>query len=196
MKSSRVWQIVEQWLDVVPFPPNQSKIAEHIGVTRSAVSDWKSGKTRPAPEHLRALGQMMAPQLGPDVHVRLSVALLEDMGYPVDLGVKGVLKVVLDDTAKAAFSTEGVEPEHFQEGVEILLQHWGETGPRKHQGGDGHDHDDERRPGAAPMNPPNSGPDDDNPIRRLPTMGSRERKVSQVAKEAARDERGDRDRDR
>lgn len=39
--------------------------------------------------------------------------------------------------------------------------------------------------GAAPMNPPDSGPDD-NPIRRLPTVGSRPRRVGKLQNEAAR----------
>lgn len=81
MTTSRIWRVVEEWQELVPFPPNQSKIAEYVGVSRSAVSDWKSGKVRPGPEHLHALGKMMEPQLGDDVYLRLSLALLRDMGY-------------------------------------------------------------------------------------------------------------------
>lgn len=94
MNSSHVWQIVEDWLEVVPFPPSQSKIAEHLGVSRSAVSDWKSGKTRPSPANLRALAQMMQPQMGPGVKQRLSMALLADMGYdPVDETTTGASSI-------------------------------------------------------------------------------------------------------
>ena len=78
---SRVWRIIEEWRDLVPFAPSQSRIAERVGVSRSAVSDWKSGKTRPTPENLTALAEMMEPQLGPDVHIRLTVAVMRDMGY-------------------------------------------------------------------------------------------------------------------
>lgn len=148
MKSSHVWQVVERWLEGVPFPPNQSKIAEHVGVSRSAVSDWKSGKTRPAPEHLRALGQMMAPQLGPEVHVMLSMALLEDLGYGVDTSVNGVLKVILGETAAANFGTSH-EPESIRDAVEHMLSLVDERrrGDQR-RGGDG---DADTAGGPAPM---------------------------------------------
>lgn len=78
---SEVWRVVQAWLDTQRFPPNQSKIAEHLGVQRSAVSDWKSGKTRPTPEHVRAMARMMESGLGPDVHDLLVRAIIRDMGY-------------------------------------------------------------------------------------------------------------------
>lgn len=97
---SAVWRVVEDWLQLVPFPPSQSRIAERVGVSRSAVSDWKSGKTRPSPEHLEALAEMMEPQLGRDVGTRLAAALLRDMGYKVDKRVGDNLFVVPDGISR------------------------------------------------------------------------------------------------
>lgn len=78
---SHLWRYVQAWLDELTFPPTQSKLGERIGVSRAAVSDWKSGKTRPTPDHLRKLAELMEPQRGPGVYGALLAALTEDMGY-------------------------------------------------------------------------------------------------------------------
>lgn len=80
-KEAPVWRIIQQWLDLQRFPPSQSKLGEAVGVSRSAVSDWKSGKTRPAPDTLKRLAALMAPTLGKDVYLELVMAVVEDMGY-------------------------------------------------------------------------------------------------------------------
>lgn len=78
---SNLWRVVQEWLDSVPFPPSQAKLGKAVGVERSAVTDWKSGKSRPKPEHLIALARVMEPAMGPGIHGRLLGAMLEDMGY-------------------------------------------------------------------------------------------------------------------
>lgn len=81
---SHLWRVVQEWLDQVQFPPSQSKLAQAIGVERSAVSDWKYGKSRPTPEHLDGLVKLLEPTLGPPVRLRLVLALMHDLGYVVD----------------------------------------------------------------------------------------------------------------
>jgi transcriptional regulator with XRE-family HTH domain len=81
---SHVWRIVQEWRDLQRFPPSQSRLAAAVGVSRSAVSDWKSGKTRPTPDNIDRLAQLMEPTLGKDVQLRLAVAVICDMGYIVD----------------------------------------------------------------------------------------------------------------
>jgi transcriptional regulator with XRE-family HTH domain len=81
---TNLWRVVQAWMSQQVFPPNQSALAKSIGVERSAVSDWKTGKTKPNPTHLRDLARLMSPTLGPHTHDILLVALMLDMGYDVD----------------------------------------------------------------------------------------------------------------
>jgi transcriptional regulator with XRE-family HTH domain len=85
-KTSELWAVVQEWLDAVPFPPSQSKLGEAVGVTRSAVSDWKSGASRPTPENLRKLSEILAPTMGPEIYEVLLAAVVRDMGYQVKRG--------------------------------------------------------------------------------------------------------------
>lgn len=90
-RTSAVWQVVQLWLDQQQFPPNQSKLAQALGVQRSAVSDWKSGKTHPSPENLRKLATLMEPTLGPRTYTGLVMAVTTDMGFGEWAGFKEVL---------------------------------------------------------------------------------------------------------
>lgn len=84
MAHSQLWRVIQRWMDLQQFPPNQSKLASALDVKRSAVSDWKSGKTKPTPEHLRQLSTLMESSLGPDTYDMLLVALMQDLGYEID----------------------------------------------------------------------------------------------------------------
>ena len=78
---THLWRVIQEWLDGQRFPPSQSRLGESVGVARSAVSDWKLGKARPTPDHLRRLADLMEPGLGPKTYDRLLRAMLADMGY-------------------------------------------------------------------------------------------------------------------
>lgn len=78
---TNLWRVVQHWLDKQQFPPNQSALAKALGVQRSAVSDWKSGKTRPTPEHLHKLSVLMEPTLGPMAYTMLVMSMMTDMGF-------------------------------------------------------------------------------------------------------------------
>lgn len=78
---SNLWRVVQDWLDVLPYPPNQSRLASRLGVTRNALTEWKYGTSKPRPEHLDALANEMAPVAGPDVYDRLLEAVNLDQGY-------------------------------------------------------------------------------------------------------------------
>ena len=78
---SHLWAVVQAWLELLPYPPNQSKLAQRLGVSRSAVSDWKKGVSSPGAQHLRALAIEMQSVLGPDVYARLLEAVNQDQGY-------------------------------------------------------------------------------------------------------------------
>lgn len=78
---THLWRVIQAWLDKLDFPPSQSKLALRLGVTRSAVSEWKIGRSRPTPQNLRALADLMEPQLGPAAYETLLQALNTDQGY-------------------------------------------------------------------------------------------------------------------
>lgn len=75
-ETTHVWAVIQQWMDDQPFPPKPAQLAAKLKLSRSAVSQWKHGQSRPKPEHLRELARVM--------HVpyeRLLTALMVDMGY-------------------------------------------------------------------------------------------------------------------
>lgn len=80
-QTTQVWAVVQAWLDVLPYPPSQNKLAKRLGVQGTAISQWKWGQSRPTPEHLRALADEMEPVAGGDVYQRLLAALNRDLGY-------------------------------------------------------------------------------------------------------------------
>lgn len=71
-----LWAIVQEWLDSMPYPPSQRKLAARLQVSASSVSDWKYGTNLPAPEHLRRL----AEEIGVP-YERILDAALKDRGY-------------------------------------------------------------------------------------------------------------------
>lgn len=79
--TTQLWAVVQAWLDVLPYPPSQNKLAKRVGVAGTAVSQWKYGQSRPTPENLRALADEMQAVAGTDVYDRLLAALNLDMGY-------------------------------------------------------------------------------------------------------------------
>lgn len=75
-KETRLWRLVEQWIDAQRFPPSQAKIAEAVGVKPTAFSQWKLGHTQPKPEHLRKLAEVTG------IEYRLLLAAVNaDTGY-------------------------------------------------------------------------------------------------------------------
>jgi transcriptional regulator with XRE-family HTH domain len=75
-RTTQVWQIIQQWMDGQIVGVTQSKVAEAIGVQRSALSQWKYGQARPTPANLRRVHEVTRVP-----YRRLLDALLVDMGY-------------------------------------------------------------------------------------------------------------------
>src|SRR5690606_17332204 len=63
------------------FAPSQARLAEKVGVARSAISSWKYGKAYPTPSHLAALARVMNNAHAEAVYERLLDATLRDQGY-------------------------------------------------------------------------------------------------------------------
>lgn len=75
-QETRLWALIEAWRAELRFHVSQAELARHIGVSRSALSQWKLGKATPSPEYLRAL------QSATGIRYRdLLDAILIDQGY-------------------------------------------------------------------------------------------------------------------
>jgi len=80
-ETSYLWREIQAWMDVLPYPPTQARLAKRLGLTRSAMTGWKYGTIKPTPDHLRALADEMAPVAGPDIYNTLLRAVMTDLGY-------------------------------------------------------------------------------------------------------------------
>lgn len=95
--TTRLWMLIQQWLDAQLFHVSQAQLADKLGVTRSAVSQWKHGQARPTPANLRDIAALTRIP-----YVDLRTALVEDLGYLVE-------EVASDDSTPIAPSIIGRE---------------------------------------------------------------------------------------
>lgn len=96
MSTTHLWALVQEWRDAQFFRVSQAQLAEKVGVTRSAVSQWKSGQARPGPEHLLALHRVTRID-----YDSLVEAVVQDMGYRSD-------REVGEERAGSASMNQGV----------------------------------------------------------------------------------------
>lgn len=75
-ETGEVWALIQQWMDAIPYPPSQARLAGRIGVGKTTLSDWKYRESWPTPEHMEAL----AAELGVP-YERVLHAFLVDHGY-------------------------------------------------------------------------------------------------------------------
>lgn len=75
-RPGHLWALVQDWMDAIPYPPSQRKLAARVGVSPSAMSDWKYGDGFPDPESLGRL----AVEIGTP-YERVLDAVLKDRGY-------------------------------------------------------------------------------------------------------------------
>lgn len=75
-ESPHVWALIQRWMDGQVVRVSQSALADALGVSRQALSQWKSGAVRPSPENLQRLADITQIPYGD-----LTAALLLDMGY-------------------------------------------------------------------------------------------------------------------
>lgn len=71
-----LWEVIQSWMDSIPYPPSQRKLAARIEISPSAMSDWKYGRGFPHPDDLRRL----AAEIGVP-YERVLDAVLVDRGY-------------------------------------------------------------------------------------------------------------------
>lgn len=75
-RPGHLWAIVQEWMDSMPYPPSQRKLAARVSVSPSALSEWKYGMGFPDPDALRRLAVEMAVP-----YERVLDAVLKDRGY-------------------------------------------------------------------------------------------------------------------
>lgn len=71
-----LWQLIQEWMDAIAYPPSQRRLANRLEVSASALTDWKYGRGFPAPDTLRRL----AAEIGVP-YERVLDAVLRDRGY-------------------------------------------------------------------------------------------------------------------
>lgn len=71
-----LWRVIQSWLDSTWNPPSQNKLAGRLGVSGSALGDYKYARHMPSPEFLQALAEVI------QVPYELVLdATLKDNGY-------------------------------------------------------------------------------------------------------------------
>ena len=96
-----LWTLVEAWLDTLDWPPSQRRIADHMGFSSSALTDWKYGRAVPDPDRLYRLAVLIHTP-----YRYVLDAVLKDQGY-LDENGREPFKAVEDqaryeDIAQAA----------------------------------------------------------------------------------------------
>lgn len=76
MTTTHLWALIQEWQDSQEFRVSASQLAGKIGVTRSAMSQWKSGQAKPTPTNLRELARVTGVK-----YALLLDAVVHDMGY-------------------------------------------------------------------------------------------------------------------
>lgn len=75
-KPGYVWALVQEWLDAMPYPPSQRRLASRLQVSPSTITDWKFGESFPDADRIEAL----ANELGLP-YERVLDAFLKDHKY-------------------------------------------------------------------------------------------------------------------
>lgn len=111
-EQTSLWRLIEQWRTSQRFNVSQAALAKDIGVSRSVISQWKYGESRPTPANMRAL------QSATGLRYRdLLDAMLQDLGYlPKEAGHDAAAKTDAGATpANVKHLPPG--PEDFGHGV-------------------------------------------------------------------------------
>lgn len=81
MAETYIWAVIQRWMNGQLVRSNQAALAEAVGVSRQAISQWKSGESLPKPPNLRRLHAVTQIPFSD-----LTDALLLDLGYTLEEG--------------------------------------------------------------------------------------------------------------
>src|SRR5690349_6554027 len=71
-----VWALIQAWMDSLPYPPSQRKLADRVGVAPNTITNWKYREAMPAPDQVEALAREIGVR-----YERVLDAFLADHGY-------------------------------------------------------------------------------------------------------------------
>lgn len=57
-RPTALWLRIAQWAESERFPPSQTQMAKHLGLSTSAITEWKYGDATPDLNNLLALHRM------------------------------------------------------------------------------------------------------------------------------------------
>lgn len=80
----KLWEIVQQHIDAQPYGASQRSVAAKLGVSPTALGNWRDPKALPAPANLHALANLTGTP-----YLRVLDAALEDAGYIPRAGEHG-----------------------------------------------------------------------------------------------------------
>lgn len=75
-QTGHLWAVIQEWMDAMPYPPSQGRLADRLGISRSSMTDYKFARSMPSPDFLHAL----AAEIGAP-YERVLDAALKDAGY-------------------------------------------------------------------------------------------------------------------
>jgi transcriptional regulator with XRE-family HTH domain len=79
----QLWDIVQAHIDSSPYRPSERRVAARIGISPTALSNWRSPKRLPDVENLRALARLTGVP-----YSEVLEAALTDTGYK-EVGHRG-----------------------------------------------------------------------------------------------------------
>lgn len=108
----KLWEIVREHVDSSMYPPSERQVAKRLGISPTALANWRHPKSLPAAENLRSLARLTGQP-----YSRVLDAALEDAGYlaadvPTEAAVPAVGQEDLDLAAYVA-PREGTELERW-----------------------------------------------------------------------------------
>lgn len=79
----QLWKIVQAHIDASPYPPSERQVAMKLGISPTALSNWRAPKRLPDVENLRALARLTGVP-----YSEVLEAALTDTGYK-EVGHRG-----------------------------------------------------------------------------------------------------------
>lgn len=72
----KLWEIVREHIDGSPYPPSERQVAKRLGISPTALANWRSPRSLPGAENLRSLARLTGVP-----YAQVLRAALEDAGY-------------------------------------------------------------------------------------------------------------------
>lgn len=98
----KLWDIVQGHIDSSPYPPSERQVAARIGISPTALSNWRKPKRLPEVENLRALGRLAGVPYSDVLEAALEDTGYKEVGHRGDAAPKTQAGMTPADRAKTA----------------------------------------------------------------------------------------------